>query len=134
MLYYSISIDETIITVENNEEFAELLSTDRFDEDKQTLFAIQNRGKIIEFDCVVLDERIDEYYNSSYVLVPGENIDDFKEVFFYLDRIDPLDYGWETRQVYFEAGTRIRLRAEIVSGDYSMYIYLKPVKTWSREE
>ncbi len=126
-----------IITIENNSEFAALLTADYVDTDKQAKFVKEHRGDTVEFDCSVgvlfQNPKYDTIYD--YILVPGDLVNsDIGAVMFYIDDAGIGTFHWdrETRPEYLAYGSKIRIRAKIVTGDDPLYIYLKPVKTWGR--
>lgn len=134
--YYHVEEPEEIITIDNNSDFAAILTAEYLDPEKQAAFVSTYKGKIVEFDCVVKvltqNERNERQY--SYVLVPGEDEDNYNVAMFYLENKNMFDFKWDsaTRPEYLTIGSKIRIRAEVVSGDDPLFIYLKPVRTWGR--
>ena len=107
------------------------------DPDKQAAFVKKHRGDIVEFDCIVGVVMPNPKYNTiyDYILVPGESLDTgIGAVMFYLEDAGIGTFHWDskTRPSYLEYGSKLTMRAKIVSGDDPLYIYLQPVKTWGR--
>ena len=126
-----------IITKENNSEFASLLSAEYVDPDKQKAFVKKYKGDTVEFDCIVGVVMPNPRYNTiyDYILVPGESLDTgIGAVMFYIEDAGIGTFHWDskTRPEYLEYGSKLKMRAKIVSGDDPLYIYLQPVKTWGR--
>lgn len=134
--YYHVEEPEEIITIDNNSDFAAILTAEYLDLEKQAAFASTYKGKIVEFDCVVYDLAQNARHKTqySYVLVPGEDKDNLSAAMFYLKDKGMFDFKWDsaTRPEYLTLGSKIRIQAEIVSGDDPLFIYLKPVRTWGR--
>ena len=129
--------EKEIITKENDPEFADLLNAEYVDPDKQAAFVKKHRGDIVEFDCIVGVVMPNPKYNTiyDYILVPGESLDTgIGAVMFYLEDAGIGTFHWDskTRPSYLEYGSKLTMRAKIVSGDDPLYIYLQPVKTWGR--
>ena len=128
---------DEIITIENNPEFADLLSSDYVDTDKQASFVKKHMGDTIEFDCVVGAVLPNPQFDTIYdiMLVPGDSIDTITgAVLFYVEDSGIGTFHWDskTRPAYLEYGSKLRTRAKIVSGDDPLFIYLRPVKSWGR--
>lgn len=91
---------------------------------------------MVEFDCIVLNLEQNGNHKTryNYILVPGEDADHIGAALFYLEDMGMFDFKWDnaTRPEYLTVGSKIRLQAEVVTGDDSLYIYLKPVCTWGR--
>lgn len=136
--YYHVEVPAAIesITADNNSDFAAILTAEYVDPEKQAAFISAYKGKVVEFDCIVLNLEQNGNYKTryNYVLVPGEDTDHIGAALFYLEDMGMFDFKWDsaTRPEYLTVGSRIRLQAEIVSGDDPLYIYLKPVYTWGR--
>ncbi|MBR7081268.1 MAG: DUF4839 domain-containing protein [Oscillospiraceae bacterium] len=134
--------DDDIITIENNEDFANLVSLTSVNPDLQTAFVGKYKGRIIEFDCCILFLEPNPQYDTiySYVIIPGtyttENAsaDSIGATLFILENASMFDFKWDrkTRPSYLTVGSNIRMRAKIISGDDDLYIYLDPVCTWGR--
>ena len=134
--------DDDIITIDNNEDFANLVSSTYVDPDLQAAFIEKYKGCIIEFDCCVLFLEPNPRYNTiySYILIPGTYGTDMTSTtsvgcaLFMLKDASMFDFKWdkESRPSYLMVGSNIRMRAKIISGDDDLYIYLDPVCTWGR--
>ena len=128
--------EEVILTKENNEDLAALLTANAVDGDAQDAFVQKYKGRTIEFDCIVMtlaqEPGSDTIY--SYILIPGEDEENIGAALFYVDRIGFVGFHWdkETRPEFVTAGSKMRLRAKVSSGDDPTFIYLVPVKTWGR--
>ena len=136
--YYHVEEPEIIesITADNNSDFAAILTAEYVDPEKQAAFISAYKGKVVEFDCIVLNLEQNGTYKTryNYILVPGEDADHIGAALFYLEDMGMFDFKWDnaTRPEYLTVGSKIRLQAEVVTGDDSLYIYLKPVCTWGR--
>ena len=123
--------DENVLTEDNCEELAELLSADVVDPTKQGEFAMNHYGDIIEFDAIVADlqrkEGTKTYY--SFLLVPGEDIDHIGATLFYIDYIQWRQFNWVNSPEELTITSPIRIRAKVLGG--SSFIEIEPVKTWS---
>lgn len=136
--YYSVEVPEVIeiITIDNNEDFADILNASYVDPEKQATFISKYEGQIVEFDCIVF--YLEQYGNYdtryNYVLVPGEDENNIGAALFYLENIGMFDFKWDssTRPDYLTAGSKIRIQAEVLTGDDPLYIYLEPICTWGR--
>lgn len=124
--------EENILTKDNCEELAELLSAKVVDPDKQSKFVYNHTGDIIEFDAIVADlqqkEGTKTYY--SYTFVPGEDIDHVGAALFTTDYIQWRHFNWENSPGELRITSKIRIRAKVLGG--SSYIEIEPVKTWGR--
>ena len=136
--YYHIEEPEIVesITADNNSDFAAILTAEYVDPEKQAAFISAYKGKVVEFDCIVLNLEQNGNHKTryNYILVPGEDADHIGAALFYLEDMGMFDFKWDnaTRPEYLTVGSKIRLQAEVVTGDDSLYIYLKPVCTWGR--
>lgn len=136
--YYNIEklASDECITIENNSDFASILTSEYVDPEKQASFVSTYKGKTVEFDCIVYYMENNPKYKTiySYVLAPGKDKDSMGAAFFYLKDMSMFDFKWdeETRPEYLTIGSKIRIQAKVTSGDDSLYIYLKPVCTWGR--
>lgn len=128
--------EENIITIDNNSDFAAILTAEYVDPERQTAFVKKHLGELVEFDCMVFSMEQNKNYKTiySYRLVPDEDKDHIGAALFYLEDMSRFDFKWdeETRPEYLYSGSAIRIRAEIVTGDDPLYIYLRPVCTWGR--
>lgn len=127
--------DDEIITVENNEDFKNLMSLEALDTTAQSNFAKKYKNKIIEFDGFVYYMEQNEKYDTiySYIFVPGESDNITGTVMFGLENANFATFKWDskTRPSYLSLGSKVRIRAE-VQGATDLYIKLKPVCTWGR--
>ena len=126
------------MTKENNEDLAAILTAEYLSTDVQEAFVQKYKGKIIEFDCIVMTLIPEPKYNTiySYILIPGEDESNIGAALFYIDRIGFYGFKWDknTRPEFVTSGFKMKLRAKVTTGDDPNFIYLIPVKTWGREE
>lgn len=126
----------SILTIDNNDDLAALLTSEHLNPDAQAEFVKKYKGKTIEFDCLVytLEQAPKSTWVWSYILVPGADSDHMGAAFFMIDQVTFSAFHWDsnTRPEYLTFGSKIRIRAEVKSGDDPLYIYLKPIKTWGR--
>ena len=128
----------SVLTKKNNADLAALCNSQYVDPEKQQAFVKKYEGKTIELDCFVYMMFKNERYQTiySYILVPGDGTDedDIGATLFYLENMSMFDFKWDndTRPAYLTIGSKIKIRAEVTTGEDSLYIYLKPVKTWGR--
>ena len=112
------------------------MTSEYVDLEKQASFVSTYKGKTVEFDCIVYYMENNPKYKTiySYILAPGKDKDSMGAALFYLKDMSMFDFKWdeETRPEYLTIGSKIRIKAKVVSGDDSLYIYLKPVYTWGR--
>ena len=124
--------EENVLTKENCDDLAELLSAKVVDPTKQGEFVKNHVGDIIEFDAIVADlqqkEGTKTYY--SYTLVPGEDIDHVGAALFSIDYIQWRHFNWVNSPGELMITSKIRIRAKVLGGD--SYIEIEPVKTWGR--
>ena len=124
------------ITIDNNSDFAAILTSEYVDPEKQAAFISAYEGEIVEFDCVVFYLEQNAKYKTiyNYILAPGEDTDSIGASLFYLENMSMSNFKWDsaTRPEYLTVGSKLRIQAEIISGDDPLYIYLRPVYTWGR--
>lgn len=125
-----------ILTIENNEDFAELANATVFDADKQDAFYEKYHDKTIEFDCIVytLADNPDVKDTFDYVFVIENSSGEAGMMLFCLNRANFLNFRWdrETRPEYLTVGSRLRMRARMTRGDDPTFIYLVPEKSWGK--
>lgn len=129
------SSQEEIITIDNNEDFRTLMTSNVLDPTAQSNFALKYKNRIIEFDGFVYYMEQNKKYDTmySYIFVPGESDNITGAVMFGLEDANFVVFKWDskTRPSYLTIGSKIRMRAEI-QGVSDIYIKIKPVCTWGR--
>ena len=125
-----------VLTIENNEDFAELVNASVLDLDKQDAFYKKYSDKLIEFDCIVysLAENPDVKDTFDYVFVVENEAGDPGMMLLCLRRANFLNFRWDrkSRPEYLSVGSRLRMRASMTRGDDPDFIYLVPEKSWGR--
>ncbi len=128
--------EPSILTKDNNDDLAAILTADYLDPDKQGVFARKYKGKTIEFDCLFL--YVEKYPNYDtifdFVLVPGTDENHLGASLFMVEQAQYISFKFSGNKYpdRLAPGVKIRLQAEVVSGPDPMYIYLKPIKSWGR--
>ena len=129
------TVADEIITIDNNEDFKKLLTSDYLDTAAQSRFASKYENRIIEFDGFVYYMQQNPKYDTiwSYVFMPGDSTDITGCVMFGMEDASSMQFKWDskTRPSYLSVGSKIRMRAEI-TGSNELYIEVKPVCTWGR--
>lgn len=129
------TVADEIITIDNNEDFKKLLTSDYLDTAAQSRFASKYKNRIIEFDGFVYYMQQNPKYDTiwSYAFMPGDSADITGCVLFGMEDASFMQFKWDskTRPSYLSMGSKIRMRAEI-TGSNELYIEVKPVCTWGR--
>lgn len=129
--------NDEVLTIENCPELKALCSAKYVDPEKEQAFVEKYKGKIIEFDCLVLQMELEEGTTTiyDYILVPGKEKDSIGATLFFLDDISTIfGFKWDkaTKPDYVYVGSKLRMRAEVGSLVDGMAISLYPVQTWGR--
>lgn len=125
---------DTVLTVENDERLAEFLSASKMDSSSQASFVREYKGRVVEFDCVVVSLEPTTKWICTFVLAPGKSSSSIGAARFILEDASLATFKWDsaTRPEYLTEGSKLRMRAKIETGSDSEYISLKPIESWGR--
>lgn len=129
---------DTVLTADNCEDLKEILEATDIDLERQAEFVSKYEGRIIEFNALVLqisqeDPSLKTIY--TYIFLPGDDMEHCGTTPFLLRNASAFfDFHWdkETRPDSLSVGSKIRIQAEVISGDIPKYIYIRPTCTWGR--
>lgn len=129
--------EEEILTSANSSDLASILTADYLDGEALSSFVQKYKGKTIEFNCLVGLLTPNPKYKTicTYILVPGTDQSDIGATMFLLKDASMMTFHWDsdTRPAYLEQWSKIRVRAKVEDWTDSMYIEVKPVKTWGTQ-
>lgn len=129
-------VNNEILTVDNNQDLADILTAEYVDTEKQKKFIDKYKGKTVEFDAIVyfMEQNPKAKTVYSYIIVPGEDEQHIGASLFMIKDASMFTFKWDssTRPEYLTLKSKIRIQAQIDTGDDSLYIYLRPTKTWGR--